>query len=71
LIDCILSCTVLIVVIELRDKKRQRLLKKLSKAMDNFIKEISDEQKLQKEELEYNKQVKDIIIREHDRLNSD
>lgn len=44
------------VVIELRDKKRQRLLKNISKAMDSFIKDFSKEQKMRDEESEHNKQ---------------
>lgn len=44
------------VVIELRDKKRQRLLKKLSNAMNDLVDEFVKEQKLRKQETEHNQE---------------
>jgi hypothetical protein len=42
-------------VIVVKDIKQQRLLKKISKAMDEFIKEFIQEQKWKLQEAEYNK----------------
>jgi hypothetical protein len=59
------------VVIELRDKKRQRLLKKLSDAMSDLIKNFVNEVEFRKQESEYNQeQMRKAISNESERFNS-
>lgn len=59
------------VVIELRDKKRQRLLKKLSSAMDDLVKDFVNEQKLRKQESDYNQeQMRRAVENVSERFNS-
>jgi hypothetical protein len=53
------------VVIELRDKKRQRLLKKLSDAMNDLIKNFVNEVEFRKQE-----QMRKAISNESERFNS-
>jgi hypothetical protein len=59
------------VVIELRDKKRQRMLKKLSDAMSDLIKNFVNEVEFRKQESEYNQeQMRKAISNESERFNS-
>lgn len=59
------------VVIELRDKKRQRLLKKLSSAMTELIDNFVNESDLHRQESEYNKeQMRKEVSNVSERFNS-
>lgn len=59
------------VVIELRDKKRQRLLKKLSQAMNDLVEDFVNEEKLRKQDSEYNKeQMRKAVENVSERFNS-
>lgn len=44
------------VMIELKDKKRQKLLKNLSSAMDDLISDFIKDENIRKKESEYNKE---------------
>lgn len=57
------------VVIELTDKKRKKLLKKLSKAMDAFVKEFSQEEKLKKNESKFYSEQRKVAVNEHEHFN--
>ena len=59
------------VVIELRDKKRQRLLKKLSNAMTDLVDEFVKEQKLRKQESDHNQEeMRKAVSNVSERFNS-
>lgn len=59
------------VVIELRDKKRQRLLKKLSNAMTDLVDEFVKEQKLRKQEADHNQEeMRKAVSNVSERFNS-
>lgn len=60
------------VIIELTDKKRHRLLKKMLKEFDNLVKDIHNRDSLEKQESEYNKQsMREAVENVSKRIGSD